>query len=126
MILRSVQTEQLTNSHSLLLPSVDHIAVADVAGAEYERAALAVTSNASNDCTKSPIRTIKTATILRNKKPTSSTLQAAANGRSDETRSQQAQRRESLSESDLLHEIDNALEFSRGFLYARGMALFAA
>lgn len=37
-----------------------------------------------------------------------------------QTRSKLAQHRKSLSENDLLNEIDNALVFSKGFLYAYG------
>lgn len=41
-----------------------------------------------------------------------------------QTKFQLAQHRRSLSEGDLLHEIDNALVLSKGFLFARGMEYF--
>lgn len=41
-----------------------------------------------------------------------------------QTKFQLAQHRRSLSEGDLLHEIDNALVLSKGFLFARGMEFF--
>lgn len=62
-----------------------------------------------------PTASLKTATILRNKKATPS------NTNKKLSRFELAQHRKSLSENDLLHEIDSALVLSRGFLYARGM-----
>lgn len=53
----------------------------------------------------------KTATIHRQKKHTNSRNLSST---------QLAQHRRSLSESDLLHEIDKCLVLARGFLFARG------
>lgn len=81
-----------------------------------------VNTASSEESTSSPPPP-KTATILRNKKPTpthSGGSNATNNNNKKHTRFQLAQHRKSLSESDLLHEIDDALVFSRGFLLARG------
>lgn len=70
-------------------------------------------SNAFN--TPSPI-------IRRNKKAICSLLDdsSVTEMARKQTRSKLAQHRKSLSESDLLNEIDNALVFSKGFLYSHG------
>lgn len=57
--------------------------------------------------------------IRRNKKATS-LLDDSSTTATKQTRSKLAQHRKSWSESDLLNEIDNALVFSKGFLYAYG------
>lgn len=60
--------------------------------------------------------------ILRNKKATWSLLDDSSTTTATikQTRSKLAQHRKSLSESDLLNEIDNALVFCKGFLYSHG------
>lgn len=58
--------------------------------------------------------------ILRNKKATCPLLDDTSTTTSKRTRSKLVQHRKSLSESDLLNEIDNALVFSRGFIYSHG------
>lgn len=59
---------------------------------------------------------------LRNKKATCSLLDdsSTTTAARKQTRSKLAQHRKSLSESDLLNEIDNALVFCKGFLYSHG------
>lgn len=60
--------------------------------------------------------------VLRNKKAAGSLddERTVTTATRKQTRSKLAQHRKSLSESDLLNEIDNALVFSKGFLYSHG------
>lgn len=61
----------------------------------------------------------ETCTLLDDSSTTTTTTTTTATARK-QTRSKLAQHRKSLSESDLLNEIDNALVFCKGFLYSHG------
>lgn len=66
--------------------------------------------------TPSPIAVV----VLRNKQTLSTSGSFDAFNTRRQTHSNVIQYRKSLSESDLLNEIDNALVYSKGFLYSNG------
>lgn len=67
--------------------------------------------------TPSPVAAV---VVLRNKQTLSTSGSFNALDTRKQTHSKVIQYRKSLSESDLLNEIDNALVYSKGFLYSNG------
>lgn len=121
--------KQITNHKNALLLASDALTTLESSASPPFIACkrVPIESTASSEESTSP--PLKTATILRNKKPTPSSTSGdgssnITNNNKRHSRSQLAQHRKSLSESDLLHEIDDALVFSRGFLLARGRLRF--
>lgn len=124
--------KQITNHKNALLLASDALTTPESSASPPFIACKRVPIESTVSSEESTSPPLKTATILRNKKPTPSSTGSGDGGSSNTTnnnkrhsRSQLAQHRKSLSESDLLHEIDDALVFSRGFLLARGRLRFS-